>query len=881
MYEGGIISVKSDNTRKTRTYLSLVSFAGSAIAMMLIFALSGLLFGKETIFRGDMFQQYIAFISSFVESLKDGGSFWYSFSNYLGSGNILTNSYYCISPFNVLFLLCGDNYQLAFLLVIILKMALASFSFCYFVCSFRKNTRPYYVIASMFYGISGFSVAMYFDVMWLDVIYILPILILLIMRFIDEGKYLLLVLVYSYMFITNFYMAYMAGIYSALFFVLYLSCNIDALNKDNFAKAVRKCMGFFGIVVLAAGICAFIMLSTLGFMSAHMAQDNFEFESLQSSILDFVNALYVGEYLSINNEAPLLYCGLPVMGLLFYFFYKKDDEVKNKVLWGGQILFLVLAMSLLPLYKFMHAFDFPNSYGYRFSFCLIFVLLTISCIAIDELKEDSLKFMRVFSGVAILFYSFMMAYQKISFGSCRLNSQSGLVINGVLIIAWAVLLFQYFKVGENFKKKLAVIAIALGFAELVINGTIIVKNLEHISVDANLFNEWYYAEKEAVGNIKANDDGFYRVYSNNEVCMNSGKMFGYNSISTFSSADNYNLRMTLSKLGMSTCNRMITSHCLLPVFDSLFGVKYSIDIPKYDEWKNVAIDKENYLKAGISENEYALSLGYMVSNLVYAFEFQDNSFVNLENLSSLMIGEKCEVFEDVALSDSVVELTNYQMDINNDKYLFSPVSSQADTSQVVIAVEDDADDIYLEVYQEEPVLYEALPVVSTREQGFINYNQVSVGGAYKIGGSGFDYAVAVLQPERGVDFTIDRINIAKYNSDEFGKVYAELSKNQYNIIENRGHYIAGTVVATEEKPVLFTTIPYDPEWRVYVDGKISPMNLTLDNAFISVMLTPGEHVVTFEYVEKYSAEGMVISFVSILIYMMLIIVSILRSKKDN
>ena len=80
-------------------------------------------------------------------------------------------------------------------------------------------------------------------------------------------------------------------------------------------------------------------------------------------------------------------------------------------------------MLLLPLYKFLHAFDYPNYYGYRFSFVVVFLLITISCISLKNINSNNLKFYRWMVAILIMFYSFMMTFQSINYGGNRLNDQ--------------------------------------------------------------------------------------------------------------------------------------------------------------------------------------------------------------------------------------------------------------------------------------------------------------------------------------------------------------------------------------------------------------------------------------------------------------------------
>lgn len=878
-----------------RNLYCLISFAVTSIILFLIFFFLKAILNDFTLFVGDSLVQYLPFINSFVDDVVNGDTIWYSFSNYLGSGNILTVVYYCLSPFNILFYICGDNFYLAYVLIIILKISLTSTSFCYFICNFMKKERLYYIALSLFYGLSGYIIVMFFNIMWLDAIYIMPVLIWLIIKYINNKKYLALIIVYAYLFLTNFYMAYMVGVFSAIFFVMYFWYINDYKLLGNIKNFIILGLGFAGCVILAAGLGAFLLLSTAGFMTEHMASDNFDFQPLLASIPDFINSMFIGEFMTMNNMTPLLYCGLPTVALSFYFFISKKIDLKIKVFYGIQLVFFTLCMGLMPLYKFMHAFDYPNFYGFRFSFIIIFLVLMMSCVALEKVDKSSIVFFVRISVFGIVFYSVMMAYQKINFPNVRLNNQNGLAINALFIMLWLGIAYLYTKItvvnsgneeynsktGKNYRVLCVLTSIVVA-AELIVNGILCIKYNDFGLIEKNGVLEWYYAEKDAVSKLKSKDGGLYRVYVNNETCINSAKMFDYNSMTTFSSSDNYRLRMTLNRLGLATSNRYVRTSCDIPVFNSLFAVNYSIRIPNYSDYSVIKVDKDNYISCEIEENEFPLSIGYMVSKDVLNYEFKANSFVNLENLCNTMVGQERDVYEDLTVSDDNLYLVNYSKYKEGPKYVFNGISQFAGEPLVAVSFPKEMNDTYIEFFYERPMSYMYFPSVLTVEMGTSEAKFVSEGGINLMTPTeGYTIADIVCEGEP-LDFFIDRINAAKYNKEEFRPIYEELSKNQFEILQNDEDYIVGKVVATEDKPLLFLSVPYEPEWKVYVDGKpCDSLYSVLGDAFMAIKLTPGEHIVTMQYVEKWSAEGAIVSLASIIVFCGLVLLNVSRNNKKD
>ena len=78
---------------------------------------------------------------------------------------------------------------------------------------------------------------------------------------------------------------------------------------------------------------------------------------------------------------------------------------------------------------------------------------------------------------------------------------------------------------------------------------------------------------------------------------------------------------------------------------------------------------------------------------------------------------------------------------------------------------------------------------------------------------------------------------------------------------------------------MFTSIPYDDGWEVYVDGQKKEI-IKIADAFVGVDAGEGEHEIYLKYVPKGLRLGGIISIVFCLGYVLLIIYSI-YSKKNK
>ena len=71
------------------------------------------------------------------------------------------------------------------------------------------------------------------------------------------------------------------------------------------------------------------------------------------------------------------------------------------------------------------------------------------------------------------------------------------------------------------------------------------------------------------------------------------------------------------------------------------------------------------------------------------------------------------------------------------------------------------------------------------------------------------------------NFILRRMRIYFYylNTDAFKTVMPLLAENQYNITKYREDAFTGTITVTEDKPLVFTSIPYDEGWNIYANGE--------------------------------------------------------------
>ncbi len=114
-----------------------------------------------------------------------------------------------------------------------------------------------------------------------------------------------------------------------------------------------------------------------------------------------------------------------------------------------------------------------------------------------------------------------------------------------------------------------------------------------------------------------------------------------------------------------------------------------------------------------------------------------------------------------------------------------------------------------------------------------------------------------------------------FDKEEFIKIYNDLKDNQINYTSYKDNSIEGTI-NVEKDQIIFTSIPYDKNWKVTIDGKEVDKLLIL-NSLIGIECEPGTHTIKLEYKPKY----IVPTIISITTLIGLITFMIINHKKRN
>ena len=364
---------KRAQLKKEYSYLAYC-FGIPAVLYFLIYLSMGLHpFGNGSVLVLDLNGQYVYFYEALRNAVCGDNSLLYSFARQLGGEFLGIYAYYIASPLSYIVCLFPEGRILeALLCIFLIKAGISGLTMGYYLhkTAARLN-RTNVVICSVLYSMCSYAVVQQHNSMWIDALMWLPLLTLGIEELIKNKKYKLYVIMLALTLLSNFYIGYMACIYTAAYFFYYYfsnnECNRNnpSEEKNHFLKSLIR-IGAFSVI--AVGISMVIVASayySLQFGKNEFSNPNFSF-SIRFDIIDFLTKFFPGSYDTVRPEGlPFVYCGVLTLFCVPIYFLSKKFTTREKVFSTGFIAFFVFSFSINTLEMFWHGFQKQNWQNYR------------------------------------------------------------------------------------------------------------------------------------------------------------------------------------------------------------------------------------------------------------------------------------------------------------------------------------------------------------------------------------------------------------------------------------------------------------------------------------------------------------------------------------
>ncbi len=873
-------------------FIFLAMFGSFLISVLVAYCYNMIPFGNHTILRMDLYHQYGPLFAELSERIKDGGSFLYSW-NSGGGSSFLGNFYnYLSSPLSFIVLLFSHkNIPVAIGVLIFTKAVLASGTFTWYL---KKSFSQHSYITAGFgvlYSFCGYFIAYYWNLMWLDALVLLPVVLLGIERIINNGKPLTFIFSLAAVMFSNYYMAYMVCIFSAIYFVYYYFTNYsitssladfrlpNAKNKffnKGFVYKIRSSRflgsGFtFAFGAVTAALCvAFALIPTYFILRACSATSGTFPEEIQTynSVFDFLANHLASVDPTIRSSGddvlPNVYCSVATVMLIPLFYFSKSISLREKISTTALLGVLFLSFNTNMLNYIWHGFHYPNDLPYRFSFMYTFILLIIAFKTLMRIKEFKPKELM---GIGFGTVLFIVLVEEI--GSKNVDDLS-VIISLAFAIIYAVGFYIFGNKKYN-KQATALFLFCCFVSEYAIANTdnyVMNQELKYYSSDYEEFVEI----KEDIDKDHG-DENIYRMELTSLRTRMDPCWYNYNGVSIFSSMAYEKVANLQQNLGLyGNYINSYTYNLQTPVYNAMFALDYIVD-------NSAEVDMNTDLFSLISDkttfdaykNKYSLPIAYMVDSSMQKWKFDNyDPFVVQNDYFEKACGIK-DVFEGEAVFDiSAYGVSDYSNPSDGSDCIYFTADSTDGTGEMdLLVIPDESKNLYLYV--------ESGNLSSLTVEKYGDEITQNLDGEHYILDLGMCVANEVvtikLYVKENVTSGYADFMLRSINMEKFKEGYNILKKQSLDVKKFSDTEIHGTIYAPEDG-ILYTSIPYDKGWQITVDGKVleSEELIALGDALLGINLSKGTHSVHFKYTPQGLKVGIIASVIGVLILLVYLLI---------
>ncbi len=599
-------------------------------------------FGNETFIYSDMSEQYAIYFGYLKDVLISGNNLFSSFSFTLGQNFYGIFTYFCSSPLNIIFLLSTKSTIPIFIFILVLlKLSLASMNMAILLRTKLKNNLSIFIF-SILYGLMSYNLTYSVNIMWLDPMYLLPLIVFGLERMFKE-KPLIYVLALTLAMCSNYYIAFPVCIFLAIYFIYY-----HLLNKENFKKHLWQFIKYSLVAVLLSSV---ILIPTI----FNMLDGKFETTASDFSFKLMYNPLYliyrffVGDNRDLMKDNPFITSSLIVLVFVITFLFNKNLTIKEKIYTILTLSLLIGITMFACTDTIMHCFRIPNQFTYRYAFIISFFLILMASKNFDEFNVNK-KNVLMYLLIGFIVFSYLKLYI------------------GFKTLASSILLLIYFFATIFIKNKriLGLLIIPFIIGELFINVSASFNEFDRVTFE-EYSNNYKYANE--ISTLKPKQNEFYRISGLSRSTLNDALTYGYYGVTSFSPTNSVNANRLLKDYFGEPLNPSYAIEYLVSTdfTDSLLNIKYKY---KYDETFEVIENKNVFpIMFKITKNDKFKESNIIIENQNNIYKYLTNSDDDLFKLVNNYKIEDCKMDKGYLASDDVGYCTFYPINKDNKTYL--------------------------------------------------------------------------------------------------------------------------------------------------------------------------------------------------------------------
>lgn len=842
-----------------RNKLILAAFCLPVILMLLAFLVMGIYpAGENQIAVIDMYHQYVPFLGELQSKLQSGGSLFYTWNGAGGSNFWNLLAYYGASPLNLILVLFPKKFLMeGVTLILLLKIGLAGSTMAVYLRAivWEKDKRSADISLVGFatlYALCSYVMAYYWCIMWMDAVALLPLCILGLHKILDGRSGVFYTVCLALVVFINYYMAIMVCIFILFYYPVLYFIKVQGESAGHFFKTTGRAVGYSLLGVLMSAV---MLLPTWMSMQStyYISADIPEKTELYNDLLDILNQMLPNAELTYREGLPNLYCGMFVVILLVFYWISRTIPLREKLLNGAFLAFLIFSLNVNKLDFIWHGFHFPNQLPYRYTFMICFLLIGMAYQVfqrVDEIRVNHLWILLAAGG------GYYLLAQKIL--TEHIKDLDLFVYSGLAWLALYVAILILYKKGRLPKNLLLILTVILLTCEMASN------TCTSIDQVGTTQRSNYYANEADIAKLVKKTEGtgerFGRTEMNDNYILNCPAMYHYKGISQFSSSLNANVTALMEHIGVEGApdKNRFNYNQTDPVTNAMLNIRYLIG-------KNLPIDDSDFkqiAKSGNSrlyESIYPLSIGYMTADTIRTWNYeQENPFMVLDDYVRAVTQNKyTSVFTEIEPVD--VSAANIELSSTGDGMWDSTLKNETKKSKTILTYQaHQAGKQYLFIEADDA---DAITVSQEKKDDKIEIRN-DCGSIVNLGemDSGTEFTVTIEYKEGKGGSVVS--HVCTMDEAVWQDAYKMLSASMLDVTDYGDSYLKGTI-DVQEDGVFATSVPYEAGWKLKVDGHTREINELIGGAWISTSLSAGEHQIELSFRPPGLIAGLLITLAGI------------------
>lgn len=805
-----------------RINILILAFFLPVALMLALFVIKSIYpFGDRSFLSADLYHQYMPFFSELLRKVRAGEGLDFSFHVGIGSNFLALFVYYLASPLHIFSLLVPEDFLIEFIsYLIVLKTGLCGLTAAVYLRKHFETEDGAVLLFSLFYAFSGFMAAYNYNIMWVDCVWLLPLIVLGLERLVKEGKYGLYCVTLALSIYTNFYISIMICIFLVLYFVILLVTNRGhRLRSMGLFALFSLLAGGMAAILLIPEVCAILKTDFGDMVFPKKAESYF-------TVLDMLARHCMGVDVEKGlAHWPNIYCGSAVLMLIPMYLMNRRISIREKFCRLVLAGFFLLSFATNVLDFIWHGMNYPDSLPARQSFIYIFLVLTMCYEAyhhVRETDEQQILYGYLAAVGFVLFCEKFIEHEDFEPGVKLLTL--------VFVTVYAALLYLY-RTKDKREVRLGIAITALAIAALECTANTWGTSIANTSRSAYLGQQEDY--KALYELTQAREQSLYRVEKFTRKTKNDGTLTGYPTASVFSSTMNSYVMDLYTRLGMRHSKVYYCFDGATAFTSALLNVGYMFGETEKDYQCSLYELIGQSGDISLYQCAYTLPFGYVAPTGYELPQGCDYQPLTLQNLMVKALGVKEDIFQKKFAKQQGDDVCFTAVEGGN----YYAVLTAVGTSKVKY-------------------------IGGSREEE--DFGDLKRGCVMWLGYLERDQTITLTNGNEEDETPKISAEIYLLNEEALREALDVLSAGHMENVVWGDNEISGRITL-EEPGRLILSVPYEDGWTIHINGTKTEGEL-FGGCLVAFDLEPGEYEIEMKYRAAGANAGIAVSIVCIILF---------------